>query len=68
MTKCWWWGHSSGTIMAATVLAKALRLDPSLGNYGPALSLLTLGQCMPMLACLPEAQDFRDDILSVGAC
>jgi hypothetical protein len=54
--------HSSGTIMAASMLAKALRLKPHLGVRGPVVSLLTLGQCMPLLGCLPQAQAFRDDL------
>ncbi len=55
-------GHSSGAMMAASVLAQALRRDPLLGGRGPVVSLLTLGQCMPMLACLPQACGFRDDL------
>jgi len=55
-------GHSSGTIMAVSVLAKALSHDPELGSRGPVISLLTLGQCMPMLGCLPEAKGFRGDL------
>lgn len=55
-------GHSSGTMMAATVLANALRRDPQLGSRGPAVSLLTLGQCMPLLSSLPNAELFRDDL------
>ena len=55
-------GHSSGTIMAVSILAKALRLDPQLGACGPVVSLLTLGQCTPLLGCLPQAQAFRDDL------
>ena len=54
--------HSSGTIMAVSMLAKALRLDPQLGARGPVVSLLTLGQCTPLLGCLPQAQAFRDDL------
>ncbi len=54
--------HSSGTMMAVSTLAKALRLDPQLGARGPVVSLLTLGQCMPLLGCLPQAQAFRDDL------
>ena len=55
-------GHSSGSIMAASVLAKALSRDPKLGTRGPVVSLLTLGQCMPMLGCLPQAHGFRGDL------
>ena len=54
--------HSSGTMMAASMLAKALRLDPQLGARGPVVSFLTLGQWMPLLGCLPQAQAFRDDL------
>jgi hypothetical protein len=54
--------HSSGTMMAASMLAKALRLDPQLGARGPVVSFLTLGQWMPLLGCLPQAQTFRDDL------
>jgi hypothetical protein len=55
-------GHSSGSMMAATVLANALRRDPQLGSRGPAVSLLTLGQWMPLLSTLPKAERFRDDL------
>jgi hypothetical protein len=55
-------GHSSGTMMAATVLANALRHDPQLGSRGPVVSLLTLGQWMPLLSTLPKAERFRDDL------
>lgn len=55
-------GHSSGSMMAASVLAKALSRDPLLGTRGPVVSLLTLGQCMPMLGSLPQAHAFRGDL------
>lgn len=55
-------GHSSGTMMAATVLANALRSDPQLGSRGPAVALLTLGQWMPLLSTLPKAERFREDL------
>ena len=57
--------HSSGSIMAATVLAKALAIDPTLGrgaNGTTTVSLLTLGQWIPLLGCLPQANDFRADL------
>ena len=55
-------GHSSGSMMATSVLAKALSRDPLLGARGPVVSLLTLGQCIPMLGCLPQAHSFRGDL------
>lgn len=62
-------GHSSGTMMAASVLAQALRRLPAGGTDGtggPVVSLLTLGQCMPMLACLPQAHAFRQDLQTLA--
>ena len=55
-------GHSSGAMMAASVLATVLRGPPFSGADKPVVSLLTLGHCMPMLGCLPQAQAFRDDL------
>ncbi|MFM9901221.1 MAG: hypothetical protein ACKVOT_09405 [Polaromonas sp.] len=57
--------HSSGSIMAATVLAKALEIDPMLGRragHATTVSLLTLGQWIPLLGCLPQADGFRADL------
>lgn len=57
--------HSSGSIMAATVLAKALHIDRTLGrgaSHTTTVSLLTLGQWIPLLGCLPQADDFRVDL------
>ena len=55
-------GHSSGAMLAASVLAKVLRRAPQAGAGRAVVSLLTLGHCMPMLGCLPQAQAFRDDL------
>lgn len=59
-------GHSSGTMMAISVLARALRRDASLPGHGPQLSLLTLGQCTPMLSSLPQADAFRADLATLA--
>jgi hypothetical protein len=58
--------HSSGSVMLALIMARALRIDPQLGQRGPVVSLLTLGHWMPMLGCLPQAQAFRDDLRLVA--
>jgi len=55
-------GHSTGSIMAASVVARALRLAPWLGSQGPALALLTLGHCTPLLAYFERAARFRDEL------
>lgn len=55
-------GHSTGSIMAASVVARALRQAPWLGSRGPALSLLTLGHCTPLLAYFERAARFRAEL------
>jgi len=60
-------GYSSGTIMAATVLARAMPrladvVDSRRTNKGTTLSLVTLGQCIPIAAEWPGAQRFRSEI------
>jgi len=61
-------GHSLGTIMATSVLARALRLDPELAQRGPRLSFLTLGHCLPLMSNLPAAQGFRDELAVLAQC
>jgi pimeloyl-ACP methyl ester carboxylesterase len=55
-------GHSTGSIMAVSVLARALAEAPWLADSGPALGLLTLGHCTPILERLPAAQRFRGEL------
>ena len=59
-------GHSSGTIMAVSVMARALEQLPE-PRTGLAVSMLTLGHCMPLLGCLPPANRFRSDLSSLAA-
>ncbi len=59
--------HSSGSIMATSVLARACALDPKLGQRGAQLSLLTLGQWNPLLSSLPSAQRFRTETARLGS-
>lgn len=54
--------HSSGSIMAVAALARALARDPMLTRRGPRVSLLTLGQWLPLLSSLPSARTFRDEL------
>ena len=54
-------GHSSGAHLAVSVLAaliRAGRVPPG----GPALSLLSLGQVVPMVSFLPRAGRLRADL------
>jgi hypothetical protein len=60
-------GYSSGTIMAATVLARAMPrlvdvIDSRRTSKGTTMSLLTLGQCIPIAAEWPEARRFRHEL------
>ncbi len=59
--------HSSGSIMATAALARALMIDPQLSARGPRLSLLTLGQWLPLLSSLPTARRFRDELARIAA-
>ncbi|MEJ6394966.1 hypothetical protein V8J82_17010 [Gymnodinialimonas sp. 2305UL16-5] len=57
-------GHSSGAFLAVSVVADLLRRGPE--RSGPTLSLLTLGQVIPMLSFLPEAGRLRADLAAVS--
>jgi len=60
-------GHSTGAMVAASVLARACQKAPWLGVQGPQLSLLTLGHCMPILAWLDNARRFRSELHALAA-
>ena len=53
-------GHSSGAHMGVQVLAQMIRQE--LPARHPALSLLTLGQVVPMVSFLPHARGLRGDL------
>jgi hypothetical protein len=59
-------GYSSGTIMAASVLARAMPkladIVDSRRTKGTTLSLVTLGQCIPIAAEWPGARRFRNEL------
>lgn len=52
-------GHSTGSVIATAIMARALDLDPDLGRRGPRLVLLTLGSVMPAVALHPAAERMR---------
>jgi hypothetical protein len=58
-------GHSSGAHLAISVLADLLRAG-RIPEGGPALSLLTLGQVVPMVSFLPGAKELRRDLQVMG--
>jgi pimeloyl-ACP methyl ester carboxylesterase len=55
-------GHSTGTTVAVEVAARALDLDPKLGDRGPALALLTVGSCLPVVGFVRTADKLRGHI------
>jgi hypothetical protein len=55
-------GHSSGSFLGTEILARALKLDPSLGKHGPRVMLLTLGGNYPIIGFHKAAQYFRDHL------
>jgi hypothetical protein len=54
-------GHSSGAHIAVEILADYLR-SAAPRTLPPSLSLLTLGQVIPMISFLPEAGKLRADL------
>jgi hypothetical protein len=60
-------GYSSGTIMAVSVLARSLNrlsevVDGRRLDKGTAVSLVTLGQCIPIASQWPGAHRFRREL------
>jgi pimeloyl-ACP methyl ester carboxylesterase len=53
-------GHSTGSVIATAIVARALALDPHLGRKRARLTLLTLGSVMPAVALHPAASRMRD--------
>jgi len=58
-------GHSSGAILGVSVLADLIRAGLPEGRA--VLSLLTLGQVIPMVSFLPEARRLRGDLAFLSA-
>lgn len=59
-------GHSSGAQLAVSALAEIVRAE-AVPIHRPALSLLTLGQSIPMVSFLPKAQRLRADLHDLAA-
>jgi pimeloyl-ACP methyl ester carboxylesterase len=55
-------GHSSGSFLGVELMARALKLDPSLGRHGPRIVLLTIGANFPIVGYHKASQDFRDHL------
>ena len=55
-------GHSSGSFLGTEILARALKLDPSLGRHGPRIVLLTIGGNFPIVGFHATSKDFREHL------
>ena len=60
-------GHSSGAHLAVSVLAELIR-DKVIRDGGPNLAFLTLGQVVPMVTFLPNANVLRRDLHFLSYC
>lgn len=62
--------HSSGAIMAVCILARAVGLlklqQRTDSDVQARVSFMSLGQCIPLLARLPQAQQFRAELALLG--
>jgi hypothetical protein len=58
-------GHSMGCQLAVRSLGQALQLDPGLGERGTPLSLLTLGQVIPLSSLMTDEPAYRRDFEAV---
>ncbi|MBW4708146.1 hypothetical protein KX928_10145 [Roseobacter sp. YSTF-M11] len=59
-------GHSSGAHMAVSILSDLIRAGQATDKT-PALSLLSLGQVVPMVSFLPSAYKLRADLRYLSA-
>ena len=59
-------GHSSGSFLGVELLARALKLDPSLGRHGPRIVLLTIGANFPIVGYHKASHDFRDHLRALA--
>lgn len=59
-------GHSSGAHLGISILADLIR-DGKVPTNGATLSLLSLGQVVPMVSFLPDAHRLRSDLAYLSA-
>ena len=52
-------GHSSGSFLGVEIMARALAIDPEIGQRGPKVVLLTLGGNLPIVGFHAVSRPFR---------
>lgn len=60
-------GYSVGSILATRAVGRALAGVDSQPGAAPALGLLTLGNCIPLLGLYPHAARYREELARIGA-
>ncbi len=60
-------GFSVGSILATHALGRALAHEEIAPPQGPALALITLGNCIPLFGLFPQAVAYREDLARIGA-
>jgi hypothetical protein len=60
-------GHSLGAVLAVDLAARALALDPSLGQSGPPVALLSVGSSIPKIGLHRAARRFHGALERVSA-
>lgn len=55
--------HSVGTILAVSVLAKALDSSASVEKF----AMVTLGECIPLMSFQPNAVAYRNELLKIAS-
>ena len=60
-------GHSMGCQLAVRTLGQALRIDPGFGKTGAPVSLLTLGQLIPLYSLMTDDPTYRAEFKAAVA-
>ena len=58
--------HSAGCVISPAIVARALELDPALGQHGKKVALMTVGSLMPAFALHPAAARLRAAIRRIA--
>ena len=60
-------GFSVGSILATHALGRMLAAEPQAPQNGPALALITLGNCIPLFGLFPQVAEYREGLAHMGA-
>jgi hypothetical protein len=60
-------GFSVGSILATHALGRMLAGEQPMPQKGPALALITLGNCIPLFGLFPQVAEYREGLARIGA-